>query len=322
MNVLIWHVHGSWTTSLVQGRHTYLLPVVPDRGPDGRGRARTWDWPANAVEVTPGQLAERDVDVVIVQRAEDEELARRWLGGRRPGRDVPLVWLEHNAPQGRIAELRHPAADRDDLVVVHVTPTNALFWDTGRADTRVIEHGVPDPGHRYTGEVERAGVVVNEPVRRGRVTGTDVVLDLAGDVGIDVFGMGVEELAVRARASGRDLCPFEDLPQDRLHDELARRRVYLHPYRWTSLGLALIEAMLLGLPVVAVGTPEVPEAVPPDAGVVSTRIDELRTGLRDLLADPEEARRRGKAARSAALSRYGIDRFLDDWDRLLEEVTR
>jgi hypothetical protein len=322
MNILIWHVHGSWTTSLVQGRHTYLLPVVPDRGPDGRGRARTWNWPTNAVEVTPEELGELDVDVVIVQRAEDEELARRWLGGRRPGRDVPMVWLEHNAPQGRIAELRHPAADRDDLVVVHVTPTNALFWDTGRADARVIEHGVPDPGHRYTGEVERAGVVVNEPVRRGRVTGTDVVLDLAGDVGIDVFGMGVEELAVLARASGRDLRPFEDLPQDRLHDELARRRVYLHPYRWTSLGLALIEAMLLGLPVVAVGTLEVPEAVPAEAGIVSTRIDELRAGLRGLLADPEEARRRGKAARSAALSRYGIDRFLDDWDRLLEEVAR
>ena len=36
MRILIWHVHGSWTTSFVHGPHTYLLPVVPDRGPDGR----------------------------------------------------------------------------------------------------------------------------------------------------------------------------------------------------------------------------------------------------------------------------------------------
>ena len=46
---------------------------------------------------------------------------------------------------------------------------------------------------------------------------------------------------------------IEDLPQDELHAELARRRVYLHPIRWTSLGLSLLEAMHLGMPVVALG---------------------------------------------------------------------
>ncbi|HEX3213832.1 MAG TPA: hypothetical protein VH016_14780, partial [Actinomycetota bacterium] len=45
VRVLLWHVHGSWTTAFVQGRHEYLLPVTPDRGPDGLGRARTWSWP-------------------------------------------------------------------------------------------------------------------------------------------------------------------------------------------------------------------------------------------------------------------------------------
>ena len=52
MRVLVWHVHGSWTTALVHGRHEYLVPVLPDRGPDGRGRARTWEWPESAIEVT------------------------------------------------------------------------------------------------------------------------------------------------------------------------------------------------------------------------------------------------------------------------------
>src|SRR5947209_11471491 len=106
MTCLLWHGHGSWTTACVQGRHRYLVPVVPDRGPDGRGRARTWDWPASVVEVTPSELRDADVDVVVLQRPEDEAFAREWLG-----RDVPTVWLEHNAPQGRINEMRHPAAD-------------------------------------------------------------------------------------------------------------------------------------------------------------------------------------------------------------------
>ena len=35
MRVLLWHVHGAWTTSFVHGPHTYLIPVLP--GPKGGG---------------------------------------------------------------------------------------------------------------------------------------------------------------------------------------------------------------------------------------------------------------------------------------------
>jgi glycosyltransferase involved in cell wall biosynthesis len=312
MRILIWHVHGSWTTAFVQGDHEYLIPVTPDRGPDGLGRARTWDWPENAVEVTLEQAVDTDVDLVVLQRPHELELlAEEWLGGRGAGRDVPAVYVEHNAPQGRIAEMRHPAADRPDLTLVHVTHFNDLFWDAGSTSTRVIEHGIVDPGPRYSGELPRAAVVINEPGRRGRVTGTDLLPELNGRVPLDLFGIGAGALG-----------GYEDLRQDELHAEMARRRAYLHPIRWTSLGLSLIEAMALGMPVVALATTEVPEAVPAAAGVVSTDVGELRAGLRRLIDDPDEARLRGQAARRAAVERFGLERFLSDWDSLLEEVAR
>ena len=311
MNVLLWHVHGSWTTALVQGRHTYLLPVLPNRGPDGRGRAQTWEWPPSAVEVAPEDAAEADVDVVVLQRPEElAGLAERWLGGRRPGRDLPAIYVEHTAPQGPINEMRHPAADRPGFTICHVTHFNALFWDCGATPTRVIEHGVVDPGYRYTGEQARAAVVINEARRRARVTGTDL-LERFADAGVplDLFGMDAGSIG-----------GIEDVPQHRLHDEMARRRLYLHPIRWTSLGLSLIEAMHLGMPVVALATTEAPEAVPAEAGVISTRVDTLADAAREFLADPERAREAGRAARTAALERYGLERFLADWDDLLEEV--
>lgn len=307
MNILLWHVHGSWTTAFVQGRHTYLVPVVPGRGPEGRGRADTYDWPASVREVTRDQAAGAPVDVVILQRpAELRGLARDWLGGREPGRDVPAVYLEHSTPPGPATDMRHVAADRSDMMVVHVTHCNRLFWDTGTARTRVIEHGIPDPGHRYTGEVERAAVVINEPDRRGRVVGADLLPDLGRGMPVDLFGIGTAR----------------DLRQGALHDEMARRRVYLHPYRWTSLGLSLLEAMHLGMPVVALATTEVPEAVPPAAGIVSNRLDTLVDGLRMLARDPARARCMGMAAREHALTRYGLGRFLDEWDDVLSETTR
>jgi hypothetical protein len=316
VRVLIWHVHGAWTTAFVHGRHEYLIPVTPDRGPDGLGRARTYAWPPAAVEVTRQEAAAAEVDVVVLQRPQElHGLADAWLGGRRPGRDVPAVYLEHNAPQGRVGDMRHPAADRDDLVMVHVTHFNDLFWDCRTTRTRVVEHGVVDPGYRYGGELASAAVVVNEAARRGRVTGTDLLARLGAEVPVDLFGMGAERLAGTPGVRSA-----QELPQARLHAEMARRRLYLHPVRWTSLGLSLLEAMHLGMPVVGLATTEVVEAVPADAGVLSTSVDVLADAARRLLADPEQARVMGKAARAAAQARYGLRRFLDDWDRVLEEV--
>jgi glycosyltransferase involved in cell wall biosynthesis len=312
VRILLWHVHGSWTTSFVQGEHTYLIPVVPGRGPQGRGRAQTYVWPDSAVEITSDETADTEIDVVLMQRP--EELAgavQAWLGGRRPGRDVPGIYVEHNAPQGRIDEMRHVAADRTDLVLVHVTYFNSLFWDTGSTPSRVIEHGIVDPGLRYSGELARAAVVINEPARRGRVTGTDLLGTFAADAPLDLFGIGAREIG-----------GTEDLPQGELHNEMARRRVYLHPNRWTSLGLSLLEAMHLGMPIAALATTEVPEAVPSSAGVVSNRIDLVTAGLRRFIADEEHAHACGIAARAAALERYGLERFLADWDDLLEDVGR
>ncbi|MFD4988462.1 glycosyltransferase [Streptomyces sp. NPDC058374] len=320
MNILIWHVHGSWSTSFVQGSHSYLVPVLPDRGPDGRGRARTWEWPAGVREVAPERLRAEQIDLMVLQRPHEVELAERWTG-RAPGRDVPAVYVEHNAPDGSPERTRHPLAGRSDIPVVHVTHFNRLMWDCGRAPTTVVEHGIIDPGPLWSGEVERAAVVVNEPVRRGRTTGTDLLPALAETVPLDVFGMRTEGLAAHLGLNA-DRCRTQDLPQAELHAAMARRRLYLHPVRWTSLGLSLLEAMFLGMPVVALDTTEARDAVPQEAGAVSNRPEVLRDAVRGLLADHDLARAAGAAARAAALDRYGIRRFLDDWDRLMKEVAR
>lgn len=318
MRVLLWHVHGSWTTAFVEGQHDYVVPVTPDRGPDGVGRARSWTWPATVRELPPESLETEPFDVVILQRPHEEELARRWLR-RSPGVDLPAVYVEHNTPQLDVPNTRHHIADRPELHLAHVTYFNALLWDSGTTPVSVIEHGVVDPGHRWTGEIERAAVVVNEPVRRGRVTGTDLLPDFARAAPLDVFGMGTDLLDAHLGVPP-DRLRVHNLSQGELHAALARRRAYLHPVRWTSLGLSLIEAMHLGMPIVALGTTAVAEAVPREAGVVSTSPAVLATALTRLMRDHEEAADLGAAARVAALERYGLTRFLRDWDRLLGEV--
>ena len=315
-NVLIWHVHGSWMESFVAGPHRYLIPSSGD----GRARGlsgRTWP---NATESTVAELADAEVDVVVLQRPEDLELTERWLG-RRPGVDVPAIYLEHNAPRPHPVDSVHPMAGRSDVPLVHVTDFNALMWDSGIAPTRVIEHGIHDPGPLYSGEIASAATMINEPVRRWRTVGTDLLGSLSRHVPIDVWGIGSDELGTAVLAASR-ITGRGDLPSSRLLAEVARRRVYLHTARWTSLGLSLLEAMFLGMPVVAVASTMAPLAIPPEAGVVSADVETLGWAAEAYIADHGSAVAAGKAAREFAAMHFGIERFLDQWNQLIEEVCR
>lgn len=317
--VLVWHVHGSWLDAFVRGGHRYLLPTLPDQSPWGRGRMGR-PWPDDAVEVGPKDLENADVDVVIAQNPGEIPLAARWLG-RLPGRDVPLVYVEHNTPGGHAPTTRHPMADRDDLTLVHVTHFNRTMWDCGRTPTRVIGHGVADPGRRYVGRLERSTTMINDPVRRWRAVGTDLLPMLSGPAPIDVFGMATAELAKKPGIPSK-VTPGGDLTHDRLYDAVSERRVYLHTARWTSLGLSLVEAMLLAMPVVALATTEVAVSVPPEAGTVSTDPERMVAAVRHFISDPDAAVEAGLRARTYALERFSLARFLRAWDDLLAEAAR
>lgn len=296
LNVLVWHVHSAWLGALVRGGHRYLLPVRAIGGPGSRRP----EWPRSVVDLTPEDAAACEIDLVVFQNPHELDEAHSWLGNR----SVPALYVEHNAPQGAINAMRHPLADRDDLGLVHVTHFNALLWDGGATRSCVIEHGVPDPGYRYEGTLPRIACAINEAQRRGRVTGTDLLPQFDRIAPVDLFGIG----------------GTYDVHQRDLHAEMPRRRVYVHPFRWTSLGLTLLEAMMLGMPVVALATTEAPRAVPASAGVCSSDLRVVLDATRWLIEEPEAARTLGRGARATALAQYGLERFLQRWDALFAQT--
>jgi Glycosyl transferases group 1 len=317
VRILMWDVHGGYTDSLIAGTHQYLF-LPPDLS--GRGGLARYGGspPANAYEVTDEELRDRPPDLVLLQRLEEIELCTEHLG-RRPGHELPAIFLEHNTPKADVPWTRHPLADEPSILLVHVTHFNSLFWNCGRTHTRVIEHGVADPGLRYTGRLPRLAFVVNEPVRRWRVTGTDLLANFA-DFDVDAYGIDADKLPQALSPAHQRVTFAGNLKPNALYDAMAERRVYLHLNRWTSLGLSLIQAMLLGMPVIVLDATEASRAVPAGTGALSTDIAELVAATRALLADPDEARHRGLIARRAALDRYGLPRFLHEWDLAFKEA--
>lgn len=92
-----------------------------------------------------------------------------------------------------------------------------------------------------------------------------------------------------------------------------------------GLANAMLEAMAFGLPVVSTDVSGAREALEgePSPGIV-TGFDEaeLAEAIGGVLRDPEARRRMGEAARERAERRFGEERFLDEWERLLTDGVR
>ena len=310
LRILTWHVHGNYLWYLSQVRHEVFLPVRPGRPPGYGGRGETFSWPDNVHEVAAEDVAGLELDCVLSQSHENWRRDRHEILSPAQLR-LPAVHVEHDPPRESPTDSRHPIDD-PDVLLVHVTAFNDLMWDSGRTPTRVIEHGVVVPeGVRYTGELDRGIVVVNGLRRRGRRLGADLFERARKEVPLDLVGMFAEELGGLGEVPPPELAPF-----------VARYRFFFHPIRWTSLGLAACEAMMLGMPVVALATTEMSTVVENGvSGWIDTDVDRLVGRMQDLLANPGQARRLGEGARRTALERFSIDRFVADWDAAFRLVT-
>jgi hypothetical protein len=312
LRVLTWHVHGSYLWYLSHIRHELYLPVGAGRPHGYGGRAGGWAWPPTVHEVPVERLGDLEVDVVLHQSHATWTDRHRLLSPAQLA--VPQVVLEHDPPREVPTDTRHPVDDPGALVV-HVTHFNRLMWDNGSTPTAVIEHGVTVPPRAtYEGPAskERGVVVVNGLRSRGRRLGADVFAAVRDRARVPLDLVGIDS----ASLGGLGEVPPPELPAF-----LGHYRFYFHPVRYTSLGLALCEAMTVGLPVVGLATTELPAIVTDGVdGFVSNDVDRLVDVMRTLLDDADLAARVGAAGRDTALRRFSLSRFTHEWEALLESL--
>jgi glycosyltransferase involved in cell wall biosynthesis len=310
LNILTWHTHGSYLYYLTQVPHEFYVLSKPDRPAGYGGRMGHLPWGANVHDLPVAAAKKQEIDCIVFQDDDQYfEGQHEFLSSEQ--RKLPKIYLEHDPPRDHPTDARHPV-DEPDVLVVHVTPFNALMWEHRRSQTRVVEHGVLPPRDvSYSGELERGIVAVNNLRRRGRRLGLDVFERARRQVPLDLVGMGAEE------ADG-----LGEVQHDRLFEVAARYRFFFNPIRYTSLGLAVIEAMMVGLPVVGLATTEMATAVQNGhSGYVDTNVDRLVERMSWLLRDHEEARWLGANARRYAHERFHISRFVADWNAAFADVT-
>lgn len=310
LRILTWHIHGSYLYYLAQAPHEFYLPVKTGRPEGYGGRSGSFPWPKNVREAPVDELPGLELDCILFQSRKNY-LHDQFEILTEEQQRLPRIYLEHDPPREHPTDARHVVDDPNTLLV-HVTHFNELMWDNRRTPTRVIEHGVMVPyGVTYSGEIERGLVVVNGLAARGRRLGADIFERTRMEIPLDLVGMLAEQ------SNGLGEVPHHQLPAFE-----AKYRFFFNPIRYTSLGLAVCEAMMIGMPVIGLATTEMVTAIKNgESGYVDTHLDRLIAYMKELIADPEQARRLGEGARRYARERFNIHRFITDWNKAFSLVT-
>jgi glycosyltransferase involved in cell wall biosynthesis len=309
LRILTWHIHGSYLFDLVQCPHEFYLPYRAGRPEGYAGITESYPWPENVHEVAAEDIKDLDIDCIIFQSRKNY-LEDQYDILSSEQRQLPRIYLEHDPPREHPTDTRH-IVDDPEILLVHVTPFNNLMWDSGRTLTRVINHGVMIPSSaRYTGELERGLVIVNNLRVRGRRLGLDIFEAVRNQVPLDLVGINSEELGGLGSLSYQEVLEME-----------GHYRFVFNPIRYTSLGLAICEAMMVGMPIIGLATTEMATTIVNGiSGYVDTDVRRLVEHMHRLLSNPAEARQLGEGARHRAVQRFNIQRFIADWNEAFTYV--
>jgi glycosyltransferase involved in cell wall biosynthesis len=309
IKIFTWHVHGSYLFYLSKNDlFEIYIPVNDERTSGYIGRATTFPFGNNVKEIHVDDIKQQTLDCIIFQTPSNY-LSDQYRIFSEQQLQLPKIYLEHDPPQQVPTDTVH-VVDDPSVTIVHVTHFNSLMWNNGVSPVRVIDHGVIMPEVEYTGELERGVVVINNLDERGRRLGLDIFQRVREQIPLDLIGMGAEKLG----GNGEILHP--QLPY-----HLPRYRFFFNPIRYTSLGLAVLEAMTLGIPVVGLATTELVTVIENGkSGIIHTDIDYLIRQMKALLKDPQRARMIGEEGKKTAKARFNIARFADDWSKTVQSV--
>jgi glycosyltransferase involved in cell wall biosynthesis len=293
-------------------------------GPDARGLA-----------ALAAALRRLRPDIVHAHSSKAGALARL---GRVAARRVPVIYTPHlyafastfGATERFVyrgfERVLAPSAAR---VLCVCEAERRLAASIGPADrTRVVHNGIqlPDPSVRSVPAPSRyepgTPLIVSMAffsVRKGLSTLIDAmpsILTAHPKARLLILGRGPQGPSLSARADELGLSGVVELrapPEDRLN-AMRSAAVFVHPSWADSFPYSILEAMSLGLPIVASDVGGIGEAIEHgSSGVLARPRDAAGLGLAvsSLLADPDRAAALGTAARARVETCFTVDRMVE-----------
>ena len=308
LKVFTWHIHGSYLYYLSQGDYDIYIPVNKEKNEGYYGRGSTFPFGKNVIEVEAAEVKNMQFDCVLFQTNKNYLIDQYEILSEEQ-RMLPRVYLEHDPPAKHPTDTKHIISD-PEILVVHVTHFNKLMWNNETDNVKVIDHGITKPNIEYTGDLEKGIVVINHLHQRGRKLGADIFEKVRKHVPLDFIGMETKEYGGLGEVLHPQLPAFT-----------SKYRFLFNPIRYTSLGLAVLESMMAGVPFVGLATTEYVTVVDNEvSGFIHTDIDYLIEKMRLLLENKAMAQTMGEKGKISAEKRFNIQRFVKEWKETFEHT--
>ena len=287
-------------------------------------------------------LARRDISLVVCSSLRSYLVAKLALLGR-PGR---VVFWVHGMDQIISSALKAAVfrrlSERDTLIFISGAVRQATLPPRRRGRHRVVYNGVERPTNDgrwwpYSRERRAEFGLSTEDVVLGYVGSFEPYKDqrtllLAFEqlcrqhdrLQLLLIGRGEELAEMQTLAASLDCRARVHFlgPRPDARSLLGLLDLYVHPCYAEGFGLAVVEAMLAGVPVVAAGSGGLPEVVCDNrTGLLFRAQDpvDLSRQLSRLIDYPLEARRLALAGQRDALERFSPQVFAEQITQLLEE---
>lgn len=244
-----------------------------------------------------------------------------------------ILHLHSNVPESKgVDPVRIPTGSADTVIA---TSHAVAAWAEGRRRPFVIHPGVcispsaaGEAGERGNRDARTIGTAGRLVPMKGIIFLIRAMASLRGDypeLRLEIAGTGPERTALEDEAEKlglADCVTFLGWRED-LAAVHARWEAYVQPSVMEPIGLAVLEAMAAGLPVVATEVGGLPEVV--DEGrtgwLVPARDPEaLVARIRALLRDPERRHAMGEAGRTRAREQFSIERVVAQIVEVYEAV--
>lgn len=306
LRIFTWNVHSSYLYYLSKGEYKIYIPVDESKGEGYHGKGETFRFGSNVIEVPAKEVNSLTLDCILFQSNKNYIVDQFEILNEQQ-RQLPKVYLEHDPPVHHPSDTKHIIQD-GEVIMVHVTHFNRLMWDNGHNEAYVIEKGVEDQGYLYTGELAKGVVVINHLHERGRKLGADIFDKVREEIPLDLVGAGSEEYG-----------GLGEVPHPELRELTRKYRFFFNPVRYTSFSLAICEALMAGLPVVALATGENVTVIENGvSGFIHTDVDYLIQTMKLLLEDRKFAETIGLYGRQIVNDKFGLQRFTAEWKNLFE----
>ena len=309
LNILTACAHERYEQNLCKTGHNFYSLAV----------GKTWDTdygdiPENyhIIDSIPDYI---DFDLILAH-TDDQRLAyihSYFSGVENAGSNkthIPILRHNHVLPDVRfdVEQQRRMAVNPIVNFYSFISNYSMTEWGFNQNNSVVVEHGV-DTDFWTPGNEQRDNVclsVVNDWPNRDWCCGWNLWQQTSQGLPLRVYGKspGLSE-------------PAEST--EHLREIYQKSRIFYNTSLHSPVPSVLLEAMACGCAIVTTGTCMIPEIIQNGQnGLMSNDPNELRSYLEMVLQNEDVARRLGENARKTIEQKFGLDRFVDTWNRAFE----